>query len=429
MISNVVLLRYHEIAIKGRNRRMFEDKLADQVRRLLKDIPGVAVTRERGRMLVQRKQWAEFTAAEETIIRQQLKKCFGLESFSMCRAVEPELETIEKEVLSVFGDYYQAYAAQHPGEAPISYCMRARRSFKKFPMNSKELEIYFAEKIMPHYPRLKVDLMNAELVVGLEVRESRAFIYFDSERALGGLPVGSTGPMLALLSGGIDSPVACFQAMKRGCTVSFLTFHSFPYTPMDSVEKVGRLVEIINGYQKKQPYYSCNLAEAQKSVRDNCKPRFRTILYRRMMMRIASIMAEFTKSKALLTGESLGQVASQTLDNMHVINSSTKQLIVRPLVGFDKNEAIDLARKYGTMEVSQVECADSCTVFAPDSPATSAKLHYIEYDEKNLDMVDLLRKSLATIRRIEPSTGEEYEMLELQKWVDSLSDEQLTALY
>ena len=429
---NAVLLRYHEIAIKGRNRRFFEGKLRDSVMRLLKDIPRIGVRIERGRMIAHAFEWRALTEEEIEIIKEQLPKCFGLETFSMCLCCEPKMEQIEQVIETVFPSIYEKYCAAADedlieGDEPrsVTYCMRARRSLKSFPMRSKELEIYFAEKLLQIFPRLKVNLSKAEINIGVEVRERFAFIYMESHRAPGGLPVSCSRSVLSLLSGGIDSPAACYMAMKRGCSVGYLTFHSHPYTPPASIEKVARLVQIINGFQKKQPLLCCNLATAQKAIRDNCRDRFRTILYRRMMMRIASIVAAWRGDGALLTGEQVGQVASQTIENMHVINRSTDKLIIRPLVGMDKIESINLARKIGTLAISEEEAPDSCTVFAPDSAATASKLHFIVRDETNLNIPELVRACIAEITSMDPETYEQYPVDSLQKFVNDLTDEQI----
>ena len=200
--------------------------------------------------------------------------------------------------------------------------------------------------------------------------------------------------MLALLSGGIDSPVACNMAMKRGCHVDCLTFHSFPYTPAESVDKVRRIAGILSQWQRSTKFYSCNISEIQKLIRDNCNPRFRTVLYRRMMMRIASKICEEKKLSAIVTGESVGQVASQTVENMSVINSATPYLILRPLCGLDKNETIERARKLGTYDVSIEPMADSCTVFAPQSPILRAAAAEAESEEQRIpDLAEALQKA------------------------------------
>jgi thiamine biosynthesis protein ThiI len=224
-------------------------------------------------------------------------------------------------------------------------------------------------------------------------------LYFDSLKAAGGLPVGSNAPMLALLSGGIDSPVACHMTMKRGCHVDFLTFHSYPYTPRGTVEKVQRIADLVNQFQTPRGIlYACNISEIQKLIRDNCDPRYRTVLYRRIMMRIASKLCTEKKRFAIVTGESIGQVASQTVENMSVIEKASDYLIVRPLCGFDKNETIRRAEAIGSFETSIEPMPDSCTVFAPDSPVLRAKLHTVEYEESKIpDLENAIQQAYDTM--------------------------------
>ena len=215
--------------------------------------------------------------------------------------------------------------------------------------------------------------------------------------------------MLALLSGGIDSPVACYQMMRRGCQVDYLTFHSEPYTPPAYLTKVTGIARRLNDYQKRGRLASVNLVSAQKAIRDGCRMRFRTVLYRRMMLRVATALAPFFGAKALVTGDNLGQVASQTLENMSVINEAAGLMVLRPLLTFDKLATMALARDIATLELSQVECPDSCTVFAPDNPALYASLEEIQAEEARLDIPSLLQQCLETCVIINPVSGAAHE--------------------
>ena len=246
------------------------------------------------------------------------------------------------------------------------------------------------------FPReqLKVDLSNSDISVGIEVRDINALIYYQVFPGPGGLPTGSNSPVLALLSGGIDSPVACQMIMNRGCHVDFLTFHSYPYTPMASLEKVQKIARKLNTFQKPGTLYACNLSEIQKQIRDLCTEKFRTVLYRRMMMRIANMICHRKKLNALVTGEAVGQVASQTIINLGTIDAAAQFVMLRPLCGMDKLETIRRAEKLGTYELSIDPQPDSCTVFAPPSPSVAAKLFDIEREEAKLgDIHALLEKA------------------------------------
>lgn len=381
---NCIICRYHEIATKGNNRSMFEARLIENITEQLAGIEGIDPQRIRGRIFVRKKGAVPFNGNEIGLIKERLPKVFGLESFSPALECAPEREAIfglvEKSAPSIFSAHFEEKSGK------VSFRIRARRSDKSFPLRSKEIELESASIIGRLFgeERLEVDLMDADITVGIEVRERNAFVYYEVCDAPGGLPVGSNSPVLSLLSGGIDSPVACHMVMGRGCHVDFLTFHSHPYTPMDSVEKVKRIVRALNSYQRMGRLYSCNLAELQKMIRDMCTPKFRTVLYRRMMLRVAERLCMKKGYMAIVTGESVGQVASQTVVNMNTIDAACGMLVLRPLAALDKNESIARARKIGTYDISIEQVPDSCTVFAPPAPAVAAKLPLVERDEERL---------------------------------------------
>lgn len=401
---NAVICRYHEIAIKGNNRSMFEKQMIENLYWLLRDLENLRISRVRGRIWINHKDKSEFLPDELETIKQQLPKAFGLESFSPVIMCEPDIEALKHVVDNTAGDFFdKALAAQKR----VSFRVRAKRSDKDFPLCSKDIEIALAQVIGRKYDhdRLDIDLVNGEITIGCEVRCEFAFIFYESYRAPGGLPVGCNSPVLALLSGGIDSPVACYMTMKRGCRVDFITFHSSPYTPPETVEKIKRVTAILNSYQRPGTLHICNLAPMQKAIRDNCDSRMRTVLYRRMMFRIAEKVARRNGRQALLTGEAVGQVASQTIINMSTINAATEMLVLRPLVGMDKNEAISIARHIGTFETCSEQVPDSCTVFAPKSPSTRVPKKNAEHEEARLGDFDALLEQIADAIesiRIEP---------------------------
>jgi thiamine biosynthesis protein ThiI len=391
---NTILCRYCEIALKGKNRGMFEQCLVDNIKYLLKKINEIKIIRTRGRMRIEHKDGNSFTNIELDEIKKQLPKAFGLASFSpgvVCKSNINEIfEAVEQCSAPVFN------AALDKFKNP-SFRIRARRSFKEFPLRSKEIEIQIAElvdKLHNSENRLRVDLENPDVSVGCEVRNNSSFIFFEIFKGPGGLPTGSNAPLLCLISGGIDSSVAAAMMMKRGCRVNFLTFDSFPYTPPEAVEKVKRLTEVLNTFQKPGKLFICNLAEIQKQIRDNCTEKFRTILYRRYMFRIAEHIAKLNNDEALLTGEAVGQVASQTIKNLSTINNATQMLILRPLAGMDKEEIIKIARQLNTFEISKEQVPDSCTVFAPNAPSTGAELERIEAEEERLKIDELIEKTI-----------------------------------
>ena len=378
---NCIICRYHEIATKGSNRGMFERCLAENVRHLLKGLPDARVSRVRGRVRVELEGKRIFTPEELELVKVQLSKCFGLESFSPAVIVPVDMEQIRPPAVEL------AASALAERAGKTTFRVRARRSNKRFPLNSQEIEIDLVTAVAERTGEAKFtsDLNHAEVTLGCEVRDEFAVIYMASYPAPGGLPVGCNPRVLTLLSGGIDSPVAAWMIMKRGSPCDFLTFHSAPYTPPETLEKVRRLASKLNEFQLHGTLCAANLSELQKAVRDNCKERYRTVLYRRAMMRIAAMVAERRRCHALVTGESLGQVASQTVPNMYAIGKAVDMLILRPLVGCDKLETIRLAEEIGTYEISNVQVPDSCTVFAPSAPCTTSEPDLLEKEERKID--------------------------------------------
>ena len=376
---NAVVCRYHEIATKGNNRGMFERCLVDNIRHLLRDLPGLRVDRVRGRVWVAPADAERsFAPAEVDAILAALPRALGLESFSAAVKLAPDIEEIRRAAVELVPPRLAEFA----GEVP-RFRVRARRSNKRFPMTSQEIEIDLVTRISEKAGEkaFTLDLDDADLTLGVEVRDEFSLLYFDSLPGPGGLPVGSNPRVLTLLSGGIDSPVAAYLTMKRGSPTDFVTFHSAPYTPPETIDKVVGIARKLNEFQLSGKLHLVNLAPFQKEVRDRCRERYRTVLYRRAMFRIAEMIARRTNCKALVTGEALGQVASQTVVNLDTINQAIHMLVLRPLIGADKLDAIRLAEKIGTLKLSEVQVPDSCTVFAPANPATAAPAELIEDEE------------------------------------------------
>ena len=399
---NAIICRYHEIAIKGNNRSMFENRMVENMYYLLRKLHDIRILRVRGRIWIERKDKGAFNDEQLALLTEQLRRAFGLESFSPVIMCEPTMEAMRKAVdVSCRLKFAEAFTKK----SVISFRIRAKRSDKNFELDHKGIEIELAREVGKEYDydSLNIDLENADITVWCELRSEFAFIYYDIIRGPGGLPVGCNSPVLALLSGGIDSPVACYEIMKRGCRCDFLTFHSDPYTPPATVDKVRRIGHHLNLFQQPARLFICNLAPVQKLIRDKCNPRFRTVLYRRMMFRIAQSVAGKHRRQALLTGESVGQVASQTITNMATISEAIRMLVLRPLVGSDKSEAITLARRIGTYELSSEQVPDSCTVFSPPNPATSAPLGKILDEEAKIpEYQDMLQEIISAIEVLTP---------------------------
>jgi len=396
-VFNCIICRYHEIATKGNNRNMFEKCLVDNMRHAVKSIaPECRIKRIRGRVWIEPGNDSGFFDPE--ILPQicgKLKNVFGLESFSPAVLLPVDMDVIRQTALELAPEVFAASSKECP-----SFRVRARRSNKRFALTSNQIEIdlvtAIAEKLGEN--SFTINLKNADITLGCEIRDEFSALYFDVIHGPGGLPVGSNPRVLTLLSGGIDSPVAAWQIMKRGSPTDYITFHSSPYTPPETVDKVRGLAAKLNTFQRKGRLFIVNLAEFQKAVRDNCSERLRTVLYRRAMFRIAEAVARREDCKALVTGEALGQVASQTVANMDTINRAIDMLVLRPLVGADKLETIAIAEKIDTMKQSSVQVPDSCTVFAPSNPATSAPVDLALKEESKIpDYAGILEKIIQDI--------------------------------
>ncbi len=394
---NAVLFRYDEIALKGGNRMRFENQLIANIKKVLASDLKLHLIRVRGRILF---KFEELSDSMVLTAITKLKRVFGLASFSPGYLIDSHLETIEETALSLFREIHSKLSNIETHSKSISFRIRTRRSDKLFQLSSNKFEIRIADQILQTYPKLTVNLTAADITIGVEIRKEWTFVFSEQIRGPGGLPSGSNGSALALLSGGIDSPVACHMVMKRGCPIDFLTFHSYPYTPQESVEKVGKIVKVLNQYQIKGRLYACNLTESQKVIRDDCTEKFRTILYRRLMMKIATNLAESLNLGAIVTGESIGQVASQTMANLNSINHVTEMLVLRPLIGMDKVEIIEKSKDIGTFILSQENCPDSCTVFAPNRPATTSQITRLDQEELKINLQELIALSLENIEQI-----------------------------
>ncbi len=377
--ERLVLVRYGELAIKGKNRSEFEKALARNIVSAAAAISPVEVERLRGRMVVHPKRRAERVA-------RRLVDVFGIASLSVARRCSNDVDSIaelaERELTRALDE--------HTGPTPIPFRVRTRRSDKRHPLTSTEIDKLIADRVLPaRADRLRVDLDHAELVLGIEVRERDAFVFAGRERGLGGLPVGTLGKAVCLLSGGIDSPVAAWMAMKRGCDVVFASFHSAPYIGEGSRRKIVQLVKRLGRWQPRSRVASIPFTAIQEAIRDSCPEGYRTVLYRRSMQRLATELAGREGAGCLVTGESLGQVASQTMENLTCIGAAAKLPVLRPLICFDKQETIDIARRLGTFEISNLPEPDCCTVFLPARPVIRGVLSRCLDAEARIPLTEL----------------------------------------
>jgi tRNA uracil 4-sulfurtransferase len=371
-----------EIAIKGKNRPQFEKQLVENMRHVLKQLEGVKVSKTGGRIEV-RLNGADI---DETI--DHLRTVMGLASISPVAEAELNMEQIKETAVRVVQD------AMAKRTAPVTFKVEGRRADKRFPLTSPEIAREVATHVLKNVEGLKVDVHNPELTLTVEVRELKAYLLCDTIPGPGGLPVGMSGKVMLLLSGGIDSPVAGWMAMKRGAMVEGIHFQSFPFTSERAQEKVNDLAKILAKHGGRVRLHNVYFTEIQKAIRMHVPEEYSITIMRRIMMRIADRLAHQRKALALVTGESLGQVASQTLESMYVINNVTNMPILRPLVAMDKVDIMRIAKNIGTYETSILPYEDCCTVFMPKNPKTRPKLDEAEAAEAKLDIEALIQEAL-----------------------------------
>ncbi len=381
-----VLVRYGEIALKGGNRRDFEFALARNIRSALRQTASARVDRLEGRFVVTPER-------RTTEVARRLQDVFGIKSVSPVWSVSTDPEAIVATSRAVVSDAL----ARRPGAREVTFRVSSKRADKTFAMDSVELDRHVADAIIPFEPRLRVQLVKPELELGIEVRREDTYVFVDRFPGPGGLPVGTLGRALCLLSGGIDSPVAAWMAMKRGLAMSFVTYHSYPFIGDSSKQKVIELVRALSRYQPHNRLYVVPFADVQVAIRDAAPEGYRTILYRRMMQRIATRLAEKFGLSALVTGDSLGQVASQTLENIACISAAAGMTVLRPLIGFDKDETIDIARRIGTFDISSRSEPDCCTLFMPSKPILRGKTEICERVEAGLDVEVLVTRAVESV--------------------------------
>jgi thiamine biosynthesis protein ThiI len=375
-MSNVLLCRYGELFLKLGNRGRFEQQLATNVRAALRGLPDTVVETPHGRIIVR----TGAATVDEACAR--VERVFGLVSVSPALQVEaePDLAAVTAAALRVAAEALERDPARRR-----SFRIEARRSDKGFPLRSQEIATQVGAAVN-RATGVPVDLSNPALVVGVEIAQPGAWVYADSRPAPGGLPVGTAGKAVLLLSGGIDSPVAGWLAAKRGLELHGLYFHSPPFVGDRSRDKVADLGRTLFRWQALKSLQVVNFTETQKRLREAGPAELAVVLYRRMMMRVADVVADQLKAQALVTGENLGQVASQTLTNIATIEGAARHLVLRPLLTYDKQETVGLARRIGTYDLSVLPYDDCCSLFLPAHPATNARAVDAERAEAQLDV-------------------------------------------
>lgn len=381
----VYVVRYGEVALKGMNRPYFERVLMDRIRNKFRGTKGVRVNREEGLLIVRTGE-----DVDEKHLISTVSKIFGVESISPVTEVASRLEVIEEAVVA----YAKEIVGSMEGPGPITFKVETKRGDKDFPMKSPDLARHLGGAILKGVGNLKVDVHQPDFRVRVHVKKSSTFIYEKSVRGFGGLPLGTNGKGMVLFSGGIDSPVAAFLMAKRGMYIEAVHFHSYPFTSQRAYEKVKDLAQTLTTYCGHINLHSVNLLEIQKEISEKCPEEELTLHTRRFMMKIAERIAEETGSMMLITGENLGQVASQTAEALVVTDEATSLPVMRPLIGMDKSEIIQIARDIETYEISILPFEDCCTVFLPKHPKTKPRLADIKRSESNLDVEGLIERAL-----------------------------------
>ena len=367
-----IVIHYQEIALKGKNRPWFISRLVSHVKLALADLDVREVRSIMGRIEVVLGPGAAWESA-----RDRLRNVFGIANFAVARRTVPDLDIL-----------IEALLADLQGRSPKHFRVTARRADKRFPMPSPDIERLIGARVQAAFG-WPVNLDDPELNIRIEFVSKDAFYSFGKERGPGGLPVGVSGRVVCLLSGGIDSPVAAWRMMRRGCAVHLVHFHSYPFHEATSQEKVRQIARLLAQYQLQMRLYQVPFGQLQRQVVVAVPPPLRIVIYRRLMMRIADAIARQTGGRALVTGEVVGQVASQTLDNMAIISSATALPILRPLVGMDKEEITAQAERIGSFPISIIPDQDCCQLFTPRHPVTRARPAEIENAERMLPIAEM----------------------------------------
>ena len=373
----VLLLKFGELFLKGKNKRDFERLLMDNIRRKLTGYD-FSMEYTSGRIVIE-----NYEDIEESVIVEKLKTVFGLIGIAKAVEIDGDYENIKKYVSSI--------------KLSGTFRVSAKRADKRFPMTSVELERNLGEVLLNSNENLKVDLHTPKTILYVEVRfNGKCYIYHENIKCAGGLPLGSGGEALLLLSGGIDSPVAGYLMAKRGLKIQAVHFHSYPYTSEQAKEKVITLARELTDYVDEIKLHIVSFTKIQEQIHMNCDSEYMITIMRRIMMRIAEKICERENLGAIITGESLGQVASQTMQSINVTNSVVSLPVFRPLIAFDKEDIMDIANKIGTYETSILPYEDCCTEFLPKHPVIKPTIKRAEHLEKFLNIDALVKEAIET---------------------------------
>ncbi len=386
-MERVLLVRYGEIILKGMNRPIFEDALMRNIRHRLRNEGKYKIYKSQATIYIEPAEGDEQTDR----MHEKLKKIFGIVSIVVAYKTEKSMEGIYRIIPEAIGDVLKGAE---------TFKVEAKRSDKKFPLKSPQICEETGGFILDNYPNLTVDVHNPDVVVHAEIRDDNAFVHTGREKGIGGMPVGTGGKAALLLSGGIDSPVAGYMIAKRGVSLEAVHFFSYPYTSDRAKDKVLKLAGIVSEYVGKIKVHVVPFTEIQVQIRDKCPEEYLTLIMRRFMMQISERIARANGCDALITGENLGQVASQTMLALGVTNDAVDMPVFRPLIGLDKNDIVEMAREIGTFDTSILPYEDCCTVFTPKRPATKPRLEKVVKFQELLDCEALIEEAIAGVETI-----------------------------
>ena len=384
---NILIVKYGEIGVKGKNRYLFENKLIKNIKNMLKPLGEYNVYKEYGRIYV------DVNDDNYEEVMEEVRKVFGIVGVCPGIKAEKDYDVLKETALKLI--------EQKIEEGAKTFKVESRRGDKSLPLTSQEMSIDIGGYILSNVKdRIKVDVRNPEVKVRCEYRELNTMVYTDSVPGYGGLPMGTAGKAMSLLSGGIDSPVATWMVAKRGMDIECIHFHTYPFTSERSREKVLDLARTLSRYCGPIKVHCCNILEIEKEITEKLNREETTIHSRRFMMMITQRLAEQRHCQAIVTGESIGQVASQTIYGLTCTNAVCSLPVFRPLIAMDKSDIIDIAQEIGTYDISIVPEEDCCSVFAPKKPITKPKLDRIERAEEKLDIEALIEGAMATIETV-----------------------------
>lgn len=377
----MVLVRYGEIILKGCNRPMFEDALIRNIKTAIADDGAVKITKAQATIYIEPLD----DDSQTDSICEKLKKVFGIVSIVVAYRTEKSVDAAAEEIKTCF--------AKELSEAK-TFKVEAKRADKKFPLKSPEICAEVGEKVLDAFPNLTVNVKEPDITLHVEMREGYGYVHIGRQKGAGGMPSGTNGKALLLLSGGIDSPVAGYMIGKRGVSLEAIHFFSYPYTSDRAKDKVMKLAKIIGGYTGGIKVHIVPFTEIQLQIRDKCPEEHLTLVMRRFMMQIAQRIAEKRHCAALVTGESIGQVASQTMSALAVTDDAVTMPVFRPLIGMDKEEIVEISRKIDTFETSILPYEDCCTVFTPKHPSTKPRLNKVVASQNLLDCERLINEAV-----------------------------------